>query len=83
MDVREYNRRAWDAEAARGCRWTVPVGPEVIEAARRGEWRVQLTEQKYAPREWFPAGHGWSGRCVRPVRWQPASGRPSLHAGPG
>lgn len=55
MDVREYNRRAWDGEVERGNPWTVPVGPEVIEAARRGEWRVHLTEQKYAPREWFPA----------------------------
>ncbi|HEX6625390.1 MAG TPA: class I SAM-dependent methyltransferase [Pyrinomonadaceae bacterium] len=55
MDVREYNRRGWDGEVERGNPWTVPVGPEVIEAARRGEWRVHLTEQRYAPREWFPA----------------------------
>jgi SAM-dependent methyltransferase len=33
----------------------VPVGPEVIEEARRGRWSVLLTEQKPTPRGWFPA----------------------------
>ncbi|HEX8285837.1 MAG TPA: class I SAM-dependent methyltransferase [Pyrinomonadaceae bacterium] len=54
MDVREYNRRAWDRQAERGNEWTVPVGPEVIAEARRGRWSVLLTEQKPTPREWFP-----------------------------
>jgi SAM-dependent methyltransferase len=55
MDVRDYNRRAWDRQVERGNEWTVPVGPEVIEEARRGRWSVLLTEQKPVPREWFPA----------------------------
>src|ERR671912_1039195 len=55
MDVRGYNREAWDRQVESGNEWTVPVGPEVIEAARRGEWAVLLTEQKPVPREWFPA----------------------------
>jgi SAM-dependent methyltransferase len=55
MDVREYNRRAWDRLAEGGNQWTVPVGPEVIEEARRGRWAVLLTEQKPVPRGWFPA----------------------------
>ena len=54
MDVREYNRRAWDRQVGLGNVWTRPVGPEVIEAARRGGWSVLLTEQKPVPREWFP-----------------------------
>jgi SAM-dependent methyltransferase len=54
MDVRDYNRRAWDRQVAEGNEWTVPVGPEVIEEARRGRWSVLLTEQKPTPREWFP-----------------------------
>lgn len=53
-DVREHNRRAWDAEAERGGEWTLPVGPEIIDAARRGEWSVLLTETVPVPREWFP-----------------------------
>jgi SAM-dependent methyltransferase len=55
MDVREYNRRAWDRRVEVGDQWTVPVGPEVIAEARRGRWSVLLTEQKPTPREWFPA----------------------------
>ena len=33
MDVRAYNRHAWDRLVERGDRWTVPVGPEVIAAS--------------------------------------------------
>jgi SAM-dependent methyltransferase len=55
MDVRDYNRRAWDRQVGLGNEWTRPVGPEVIEEARQGRWSVLLTEQKPVPREWFPA----------------------------
>src|ERR671912_770153 len=55
MDVRDYNRGAWDRQVETGNDWTRPVGPEVIEAARRGRWSVLLTETKPTPREWFPA----------------------------
>ncbi|HEX8686475.1 MAG TPA: hypothetical protein VF654_08230 [Pyrinomonadaceae bacterium] len=58
MDVREYNRRAWDRQVEGGNPWTVPVGPEVIAEARRGRWSVLLTEQKPAPRGWFPEQMG-------------------------
>ncbi|MBV6467049.1 MAG: hypothetical protein PGMFKBFP_02381 [Anaerolineales bacterium] len=54
MDIRIYNRTAWDIQVEDGNPWTIPVEHEVIEAARRGEWSVLLTEQKPAPREWFP-----------------------------
>lgn len=54
MDLLKHQRRAWDAEVERGSEWTRPVGPEVIEAARRGRWSVLLTETKPVPREWFP-----------------------------
>src|SRR5215212_2641707 len=55
MDILEHQRCAWDRQVGLGNVWTRPVGPEVIEAARRGEWSVLLTEQKDVPREWFPA----------------------------
>ena len=55
MNLLEYQSRAWDRQVELGNGWTVPVGPEVVEAARRGEWAVLLTEQKPVPREWFPA----------------------------
>jgi SAM-dependent methyltransferase len=54
MDIREHNRRAWDAEVGRGCEWTVPVSRERIEEARQGRWTIRLSEQKPTPREWFP-----------------------------
>jgi SAM-dependent methyltransferase len=53
LDVRAYNREAWNRQVAKGDRWTLPVGPEVIAAARNGEWSVVLTPRKPVPREWF------------------------------
>jgi ubiquinone/menaquinone biosynthesis C-methylase UbiE len=58
MDIRAYNRKAWDHEVESGSPWTIPVSHEIIEAARRGEWSVLLTEQKPVPREWFPPMQG-------------------------
>jgi SAM-dependent methyltransferase len=55
MNLLEYQRRAWDRQVGLGNKWTRPVGPEAVEAARRGEWSVLLTEQRPVPREWFPA----------------------------
>lgn len=55
LNVREYNRYAWDYQVAQGNKYTLPVSPEEIAAARRGEFSVRLTETKPVPREWFPA----------------------------
>jgi SAM-dependent methyltransferase len=55
MDIRAYNRRAWDREVALGNRWTVPVSPEEIAAAREGRWTLLLTPTRPIPREWFPS----------------------------
>jgi SAM-dependent methyltransferase len=64
MDVPEYNRGAWDRQVEDGNQWTVPVSPEVIEAARRGQWKVLLTDQKYVPRAWFPEMAGADVLCL-------------------
>ncbi|AMV22760.1 hypothetical protein VT84_00010 [Gemmata sp. SH-PL17] len=64
MDIRNYNRAAWDHQVATGNRWTVPVGPEVIAAARRGEWSVVLTPTKPVPRDWFPPLKGLDVLCL-------------------
>src|SRR4030042_3183902 len=55
MDIRAYNREKWDLQVEQGNPWTVPSSPELIAAARRGEWSVLLTEQRHVPRSWFPA----------------------------
>jgi SAM-dependent methyltransferase len=54
MDIRFYNRSAWDREVARGNIWTQPVSSEQVQAARRGEWSVLLTPTKPVPVSWFP-----------------------------
>lgn len=53
MDILDYNRRAWDGQVAKGNRWTVPVSPDVIAAARRGDWSVLLTPTRPVPHAWF------------------------------
>ena len=50
-----HNRAAWDKWVEEGDRWTTPVSPAEIAAARAGEWSIYLTEEKPAPRDWFPA----------------------------
>jgi len=55
MDIRSYNRDAWDREVAGGENpWTVPVSPEAIARARQGDWSIVLTENEPVPRDWFP-----------------------------
>jgi SAM-dependent methyltransferase len=53
-----YNRRAWDAAAAHGSEWTIPVSPEIVAAARAGQWAIVLTPTKPVPRAWFPPLQG-------------------------
>ena len=64
MDVRAYNRTAWDHQVRTGNRWTVPVGPEVIAAARRGDWEIVLTPTRPVPRDWFPPLTGLDVLCL-------------------
>jgi len=54
MDIRKHNQIAWDNEVAKGNPWTIPFGPEIIAAARQGEWEVYLTPFRPLPREWMP-----------------------------
>jgi SAM-dependent methyltransferase len=54
MDVRAYNREKWNLQVEYGNPWTIPSSPEIIAAARKGDWSVLLTEQKSVPRAWFP-----------------------------
>jgi SAM-dependent methyltransferase len=54
MNIREYNRTAWDNQVKQGNEWTVPVSTETIAAARSGQWSVVLTEGRPVPRSWFP-----------------------------
>jgi len=64
MDVLAYNRAAWDHAVETGDKWTVPVGPDVTAAARRGEWAIVLTPAKPVPRAWFPPLAGLDVLCL-------------------
>jgi SAM-dependent methyltransferase len=64
VDVYAYNRHAWDRQVEMGNRWTVPVGPDAIAAARRGDWQVLLTPTRPVPRDWFPELSGLEVLCL-------------------
>jgi SAM-dependent methyltransferase len=64
MNVLAYNREAWNNRVAEGNRWTVPVSPETIAAARRGDWQILLTPKKPVPRAWFPELGGLEVLCL-------------------
>jgi SAM-dependent methyltransferase len=55
MDIRSYNREAWNREVEGGqSRWTQPVDSETIAKARKGEFSIVLTENIPVPLRWFP-----------------------------
>jgi len=65
MDVRAYNREAWNKQVQQGNVWTVPVSPEQVAAARNGNWSLVLTPTKTVPRAWFPTElHGLKILCL-------------------
>src|SRR5260370_37389516 len=64
LDVRDYNRRAWDKRVELNARWTQPVTPEQIAAARRGEWQMVLTETLPIPRDWLGKLAGRDVLCL-------------------
>jgi len=65
MDVRAYNRDAWNREVNGGeNRWTIPVSHELIEKARQGEFSIVLTENIPVPRRWFPPLNGADILCL-------------------
>jgi hypothetical protein len=63
-DILDYNRHAWDRQVERSNCWTVPVGPEVVAPARRGDWSIVLTPIKPVPSDWFPPLAGLDVLCL-------------------
>jgi len=64
MDIREYNRSAWDRLVQKGNRWTIPVSRDLINRARKGEWEIVLTPEKTVPKDWFPNIEGLDVLCL-------------------
>lgn len=64
-DILEYNRRAWNEQSRRGDnRWCQPVDAETIAKARRGDWDVILTPNRFVPRAWFAGVRGKRILCL-------------------
>src|SRR5215203_1680709 len=65
MDIRSYNRDAWNREVEGGAsRWTQAVSPELIALAKTGQFSIVLTENKPVPFEWFPPIMGADVLCL-------------------
>jgi SAM-dependent methyltransferase len=65
MDIRSYNREAWNREVRGGeSRWTQPVAAEVIAKAKQGEFSILLTENIPVPQKWFPPLEGADVLCL-------------------
>ena len=58
LDVRLYNRYAWDRQVDLHNKFTRPVDRETIALARQGKYTVLLTETRPVPQEWFPSFRG-------------------------
>ena len=64
MNIWKHNSDAWDDLAERNIEWSVPVGSEIIEKARNGDWEIILTPNKPVPREWFGDVSGKDVLCL-------------------
>ena len=65
MDIRSYNRDAWNKEVKEGNnRWTQPVTSEIIAKSKRGEFSIVLTENIPVPHRWFPPLKGADALCL-------------------
>jgi SAM-dependent methyltransferase len=65
MDIRSYNRDAWNKEVEGGeSRWTKAFDSEVIAKAKRGEFSIVLTENIPVPHRWFPPLKGADVLCL-------------------
>ena len=64
MNIIEHNRQAWNRESAAGSTWCTPVGADVIQAARKGDWHVILTPTLPVPAAWFGDLRGRQVLCL-------------------
>jgi SAM-dependent methyltransferase len=64
IDIRAFNRAAWDKQVTDGNRWSIPVDAATIAKARQGEFSILLTEQKPVPAGWFPPLNGADVLCL-------------------
>lgn len=71
LDIIDHNRQAWDRQASQQCEWSRPVTPELIAAARSGQWQARLTPGDL-PKEWLPDIRGKKILCLASAGGQQA-----------
>jgi SAM-dependent methyltransferase len=64
VDIRKFNREAWDRQVEDRNPWTIPVTSQQIADARQGNWEIILTPSIPVPKEWFPPLGGASVLCL-------------------
>src|SRR5258708_6437003 len=64
MNIHTYNREAWNRRVNAGNQWTVPVGSDIIAAARQGRFDLRLTPTRPVPLDWFPVLAGCEALCL-------------------
>jgi SAM-dependent methyltransferase len=64
MEINDHNRAAWDQYVEDHNEFTIPVDPELIAYARRGEYAVLLSPFRPAPQDWFPSVQGMEVLCL-------------------
>ena len=64
MNIRDYNRDAWDREVKKNNKWTIPVSAETIARARQDDWQIVLTPTIPVPVDWFPQLKGADVLCL-------------------
>lgn len=64
IDIRKFNRKAWDRQVEVKNPWTIPVSSHQIAEARNGKWEIFLTPSKPVPKEWIPPLRGTSVLCL-------------------
>jgi len=64
VDIRAYNRLAWDRQVADKSRWTVPVDSAMVNAAKEGRVRVILTPTVPVPADWLGELEGRRVLCL-------------------
>lgn len=64
IDPVQHNRSKWDAIARDSDRWFKAVTSEELVAARQGRWKINVTAQKFIPKEWLEPLTGKRVLCL-------------------
>jgi SAM-dependent methyltransferase len=64
VNIRDFNKEAWDRLVDKKNRWTRSVTSAEIAQARKGHWSLLLTPTKPVPAAWYPELRGLRVLCL-------------------